>query len=97
MSRTKNYGFYIITMNFKPTRELYTDTNNTRQPGRLLYSLINMFLLSFPPLSLSVTGSQVSLRSTKSSTTILVTDDGAVGHDAAELEEAADNLVSAIF
>ncbi len=48
-------------------------------------------------LSLSMTGSQVSLRSTKSSTTILVTDDGAAGHDAAELEEAADNLVRAIF
>ena len=36
-------------------------------------------------------GSQVSVRSTKSSTTLLVTDDG-TGHDPEELEEAADNL-----
>ena len=36
-------------------------------------------------------GSQVSVRSTKSSTTLLVTDDG-TGHDQEELEEAADNL-----
>ena len=36
-------------------------------------------------------GSQVSVRSTKSSTTLLVTDDG-TGHDPQELEEAADNL-----
>ena len=37
-------------------------------------------------------GSQVSVRSTKSSTTLLVTDDGVTGHDPEELEEAADNL-----
>eukprot|EP00095_Tigriopus_kingsejongensis_P009771 maker-scaffold1182_size56756-snap-gene-0.9 protein:Tk09771 transcript:maker-scaffold1182_size56756-snap-gene-0.9-mRNA-1 annotation:"PREDICTED: uncharacterized protein LOC100897291" len=37
------------------------------------------------------TGSQLSLRSNKSGTTILVTDDGQE-HDAAELELAADNL-----
>ena len=36
-------------------------------------------------------GSQVSVRSTKSSTTLLVTDDG-TGHDPEELAEAADNL-----
>ena len=36
-------------------------------------------------------GSQVSVRSTKSSTTLLVTDDG-TGHNPEELEEAADNL-----
>ena len=39
----------------------------------------------------STTSSQVSLRSTKSSTTLLVVDDG-TGHDAADLELAADNL-----
>ena len=37
-------------------------------------------------------GSQVSVRSTKSSTTLLVTDDGVTGHNPEELEEAADNL-----
>lgn len=38
------------------------------------------------------TGSQVSLRSAKSSTTIMVGDDDGQGHDAAELELAAENL-----
>ena len=38
-------------------------------------------------------GSQVSVRSAKSSTTLLlVTDDGVTGHGPEELEEAADNL-----
>ena len=37
-------------------------------------------------------GSQVSVRSIKSSTTLLVTDDGVTGHNPEELEEAADNL-----
>ena len=34
----------------------------------------------------------MSVRSTKSSTTLLVTDDGVTGHNPEELEEAADNL-----
>ena len=44
----------------------------------------------------SLASSQLSLRSSKSGTTLLAKDDGVVGHDASELELAADNLERAL-